>query len=72
MPDSPLQVEVFSKGDLGQLLTYIDTESLPLDYGGTCACLGGCVPVHTKLEVELALKEARTIYNADIEGARIH
>ena len=56
---TPLQVEVLSKGDLGQLLTYIDSESLPLDYGGTCACPGGCVPAYTKLEVELALKEAR-------------
>ncbi|OQR94468.1 hypothetical protein ACHHYP_01260 [Achlya hypogyna] len=34
------------------LLEYIDADCLPVEYGGTCACEGGCVS-HSPEEVEL-------------------
>ncbi len=48
------QVEVIGKGDIAALLQHIDQEAIPTEYGGSCNCPGGCCPIFTKEEVELA------------------
>jgi len=33
------------------LLDLIDADQLPVEYGGTCSCSGGCIPVHLNNEI---------------------
>ena len=38
------QIEIFGTDFKPRLLELIDADQLPVEYGGTCTCEGGCVP----------------------------
>jgi len=48
-----------------ELLQYIDADQLPVEYGGTCNCKGGCVPTHDISALRGKGPVARELESAD-------
>lgn len=74
------KVNVLNKNFKEKLLEYIDADQLPVEFGGTCDCDGGCVPVpdinHLKnsatVEEELDEADEGEVQNQVISARGFH
>jgi len=60
-PVTASKISVLGSDYKKELLKHYDADQLPVEYGGTCECDGGCVPVASPREIEevLVAQEAK-------------